>query len=101
MATKLFVGKISFNTTEQSLEALFAEYGTVVSCSIAKDRDSGRSRGFAFVEMETDEEAQKAIAALDGKTFEDREIVVNIAKPREDRPRHGDGGGYRGGFGRR
>lgn len=101
MATKLFVGKISFNTTEQSLETLFAEYGTVESCSIAKDRDTGRSRGFAFVELDSEEAANKAIAALDGKTFEDREIVVNIAKPREDRPARRDDGGFRGGYNRR
>ena len=99
MATKLFVGKISFNTTEQSLEKLFAEYGKVVSASVATDRDTGRSRGFAFVEMDTQEEANAAIAALDGKTFEDREIVVNIAKPREDRPPRNDS--YRSGYQRR
>jgi cold-inducible RNA-binding protein len=99
MATKLFVGKLSFNTTEQSLQTLFAEYGTVVSAQVATDRDTGRSRGFAFVEMDTQEEAEKAIAALDGKDFEDRTIVVNVAKPKEDRPQYRDNS--RGGFQRR
>jgi RNA recognition motif-containing protein len=89
MATKLFVGKLSFNTTDDSLEALFAQYGTVVSASIATDRETRRSRGFGFVEMEDDAAAQTAIKELDGKVFEDREIVVNVAQPREDRPRGG------------
>lgn len=99
MATKLFVGKLSFNTTEQSLEALFAQFGKVVSAAIATDRDSGRSRGFGFIEMETQEDAEKAIAALDGKDFEDRTIVVSVAKPKEDRPQGRDS--YRGGYNRR
>ncbi len=99
MATKLFVGKLSFNTTEDSLQALFAAYGTVVSAQIATDRDTNRSRGFAFVEMDTQEEAEKAIEALDGKDFEDRTIVVNIAKPKEDRPQNRDNS--RGGYQRR
>ena len=99
MATKLFVGKLSFNTTEDSLQALFAAYGTVVSAQIATDRDTNRSRGFAFVEMDTQEEAEKAIEALDGKDFEDRTIVVNIAKPKEDRPQNR--GNSRGGYQRR
>jgi RNA recognition motif-containing protein len=98
MATKLYVGKLSFNTTNDSLNALFAQFGTVVSAEVATDRETGRSRGFGFVEMENDADAQKAIETLDGKDFEERTIVVNVAKPREDRPQ---GGGYRGGFGRR
>lgn len=102
MATKLFVGKLSFNTTEQSLEALFAQFGKVVSAAVATDRDSGRSRGFGFVEMETQEEADAAIAALDGKDFEERTIVVNIAKPKEDRSNGRDSrDSYRGGYNRR
>lgn len=101
MATKLYVGKLSFNTTNDSLNALFAQFGTVVSAEVATDRETGRSRGFGFVEMENDADAQKAIETLDGKDFEERTIVVNVAKPREDRPRPQDGGNYRGGFGRR
>ncbi len=102
MATKSFVGKLSFDTTSDSLNALFAQYGTVVSADVATDRDSGRSRGFGFVEMQEDADAKQAIEALDGKEFEGRTIVVNVAKPREDRPRsHGGGNNYRGGFGRR
>jgi cold-inducible RNA-binding protein len=99
MATKLFVGKLSFNTTDASLQALFAQYGTVISAQVAVDRDTGRSRGFGFVEMEEQADAQKAIDALDGKDFEERTIVVSVAKPKEDRPR--TGGDFRGGFSRR
>lgn len=95
MATKLFVGKLSFNTTDASLEALFAEYGKVISARVATDRETDRSRGFGFVEMEDDAAAQKAIKDLDGKEFEGRIIVVNVARPREDRPQQG---GFRGGF---
>jgi len=99
MATKLFVGKLSFNTTDESLQALFAQYGKVVSVHIATDRDTNQSRGFAFVEMESQEDAQKAINELDGKPFEDRTIVVNVARPKEDRPQ--GQGNFRGGFQRR
>lgn len=100
MATKLFVGKLSYDTTNDSLQAAFAAFGKVVSAQVIIDRDSNRSKGFAFVEMEDDAAAQAAIAALDGKEFEGRTIVVNVAKPREDRPRDG-GSGFRGGFQRR
>lgn len=100
MATKLFVGKLSFNTTDESLLALFTEYGKVISAHVATDRDTRQSRGFGFVEMENQEDAQKAINALDGKTFEDRIIVVNVARPREDRPQT-QGNNFRGGFQRR
>ncbi len=96
MATKLFVGKLSFDSTDASLNTLFAQYGTVVSAQVIMDRDSGRSKGFAFVEMEDDAAAQAAIAALDGKDFEGRSIVVNVAKPRESRPSGGTN--FRGGF---
>lgn len=99
MATKLFVGKLSFNTTNETLEALFAQFGKVQSAQIAVDRDTNRSRGFGFVEMEEDADAQKAIEALDGKDFEERTIVVSVARPKEDRPRTGDN--FRGGYGRR
>jgi cold-inducible RNA-binding protein len=100
MATKLFIGKLSFSTTDETLNALFAEYGTVTSAQVITERDSGQSKGFAFVEMEDAEAAQKAINALDGKEFEGRTIVVNVARPREDKPRTG-GNSFRGGFQRR
>jgi len=99
MATKLFVGRLSFNTTDDSLRAIFAEYGNVISAHVATDRDSGRSKGFGFIEMENEEDAKKAISALDGTTFEDREIVVSVARPKEDRPQNR--GNFRGGFQRR
>ncbi len=97
MATKLFVGKLSYDSTDDKLRELFAQYGVVESAQVIKDRDSGMSKGFAFVEMATPEEAQAAIAALDGKEFDGRVIAVSIAKPREDRPRPG-GNDFRGGF---
>lgn len=100
MATKLFVGRLSFNTTDDSLNALFAEFGTVISARVATDRETRQSRGFGFVEMESDAAAEKAIAELDGKEFEGRTIVVNVARPKEDRPQSG-GGNFRGGFNRR
>lgn len=102
MATQLFIGKLSFITTDQSLQALFAKYGKVVSARVATDRDSGKSKGFGFVEMENDDDAKKAIAELDGKTFEERDIVVNVARPKEDRPQRPQGqGGFSSGFQRR
>jgi len=97
MATKLFVGKLAFSTTNDGLKALFATYGTVVSAQVIMDRDTNQSKGFGFVEMESQEDAQKAINDLDGKEFEGRSIVVNVARPREDRPQHG-GNNFRGGF---
>ncbi|HUC89493.1 MAG TPA: RNA-binding protein [Patescibacteria group bacterium] len=96
MTTKLFVGKLSFNTTDATLQARFAEYGVVISAKVITDRDTGQSKGFAFVEMESAEAAQAAINALDGKEFEGRIIVVNVARPREDRPQGGNN--FRGGF---
>jgi RNA recognition motif-containing protein len=92
MATKLFVGKLSFNTTDATLEELFAQYGKVLSAQVIIDRGTNQSKGFAFVEMEDQAEAQAAINALDGKDFEGRVIVVNVAKPREDRPKFNGGG---------
>jgi RNA recognition motif-containing protein len=100
MAVKLFVGKLSFDTTNDSLEALFAQHGKVVSAQVIMDRGTNQSKGFGFVEMEDQATAQAAINALDGKEFEGRTIVVNIAKPREDRPQSG-GNSFRGGFQRR
>ncbi len=99
MSSKLYVGNLSFNTTTQDLETMFGESGTVESTNIIEDRDTGRSRGFAFVEMSSKEEAQKAIAALNGKEIDGRELTVNEAKPREDRGGSGGGGGNRGGGG--
>jgi RNA recognition motif-containing protein len=98
MATKLFVGKLSYDTTDDTLKARFADFGTVTSVAVIKDRDSGQSKGFAFVEMEDQTAAQAAINELDGKEFEGRTIVVSVAKPREDRPRDG---GFNSGFQRR
>jgi len=98
MATKLFVGKLSYDTTDDSLRALFEQHGAVESAQVIKDRDSGMSKGFAFVEMTKDEEAQAAISALDGKDFEGRSIAVSVARPREDRS---GGNSFRGGFQRR
>ena len=100
MATKLFVGKLSYDSNDDKLRELFAQYGTVESAQVIKDRDSGMSKGFGFVEMAKPEEAQAAISALDGKEFDGRAITVSIAKPREDRPRPG-GNSFRGGFQRR
>ncbi len=104
MATKLFVGNLSFNTMEDDLRQLFAPHGTVVSCSVITDKFTSKSRGFAFVEMGSQDEANKAIAALNGQDCDGRALTVNEAKPREDRPRGGGGfggGGGGGGGGRR
>lgn len=97
MATKIYVGNLSFDLTEKDLEKLFSEYGTVSSANIIEDRETGRPRGFGFVEMASDEEGQKAIAELNGKEVAGREIKVNEAKPQQNR---GGGGGrsYEGGF---
>ncbi|MDR3458813.1 MAG: RNA-binding protein [Verrucomicrobiae bacterium] len=96
MSNKLFVGNLSFNTTENDLQDAFAAHGTVVEANIMMDRMSGRSRGFAFVTMSTPEEAQKAIEALHGAQLDNRALTVNIARPKEERPRGGGGGGDRG-----
>jgi RNA recognition motif-containing protein len=92
MSTKLYVGNLSFDTSTKDLETLFAGSGTVQSVSLIEDRETGRSRGFGFVEMSTKEEAQSAIASFDGKEVDGRSLKVNEAKPREDR---GNGGGSR------
>src|SRR5438105_494579 len=101
MSTKLYVGNLSFQTTQQDLEDLFGQSGQVESVSIVTDRDTGQSRGFAFVEMATNEEAQAAIQALDGKDMDGRSLKVNEARAKEDRGGRGGfgGGGGRGGFG--
>lgn len=95
MAAKLFVGSLSFNVNDDQLKELFETAGTVVSASVIKDRDTDRSKGFAFVEMATDEEAQTAISTLNGKDFEGRTIIVNIARPKTDRPARPSFGGAR------
>ncbi len=92
MAMKLYVGGLAYSVTEEELQALFAEFGAVVSAAVIKDRDSGQSKGFGFVEMSDAEEAKKAMAALNGKDVSGRSIVVNEARPQEDRS---SGGGYR------
>jgi|SRR5688572_79064 len=98
MAVKLYVGNLPYSTTDEDLRTLFAEYGTVVSASIISDRDSGRSKGFGFVELEDDAQAKAAIEALNGKEFSGRNVVVNEARPREERPRRDfNGGGNQGG----
>src|SRR5258705_4964304 len=95
MSTKLFVGNLSFNTTENDLQDAFAAHGTVVEANLMMDRATGRPRGFGFVTMSTEEEAQKAIEALNGATVDGRNLTVNIAKPREERSGGGGGGGRR------
>jgi cold-inducible RNA-binding protein len=99
MATKLYVGNLSFSTTEGDLRRLFESCGSVTSCSMIIDKFTGKSRGFAFVEMSSSAEAAKAISELHGKDCDGRPLTVNEAKPREDRPRGGGGGGYCGGGG--
>jgi RNA recognition motif-containing protein len=95
MSTKLYVGNLSFDTSAQDLEQMFGEIGTVESTNLIEDRETGRSRGFAFVEMSSEEEAQSAISQLDGKETDGRELKVNEAKPRENRSAAGRGGGSR------
>lgn len=93
----LFVGNLSFQTTEDELRSLFESFGEVTRAEIVKDRDSGRSRGFGFVEMAEEESAEKAVAALNGKEVQGRAVTVNEARPRPERNRFGSGS--RGGFG--
>jgi cold-inducible RNA-binding protein len=97
---KLYVGNLSFQTSSEDLQELFAQAGTVESASVVEDRDTGRSRGFGFVEMSSKEEGQAAIQQLNGKEVGGRALTVNEAKPREDRGgSRGGGGGGRGGYG--
>ena len=97
MSTKLYVGNLSFNTSENDLQTMFGESGTVQSVSIIEDRETGRSRGFGFVEMSSKEEANVAIASFDGKEIDGRNLKVNEAKPRENNG--GGGGGGRNNYG--
>src|ERR1041385_3104930 len=96
MSNKLFVGNLSFYTTESDLQDAFAAHGTVLEANLMMDRVSGRPRGFAFVTMSTPQEAQAAIDALNGKDFGGRALTVNVARPREERSGGGGGGGGRG-----
>jgi RNA recognition motif-containing protein len=96
MGKRIYVGNLTFGTNNSDLEQLFAQHGTVVSAQVLMDRDTGRSKGFGFVEMGTDQEAQAAIQALNGKEHDGRALTVNEARPREER---GGGGGGRGGYG--
>jgi cold-inducible RNA-binding protein len=91
MATKLYIGNLSYATQDDGLNALFSQVGTVVSATVVKDRETGRSRGFAFVEMASAEDADKAIQRFNGYKLDNRELRVSIARPKEDRP---SGGGY-------
>ena len=95
MSMKLYVGNLSFNTSTQDLSELFGSVGTVESANIIEDRETGRSRGFGFVEMASKEEGQNAIEQLNGKEIDGRQLKVNEAKPQENR----GGGGGRGGYG--
>ncbi len=97
MSTKMFVGNLSFNTTENELQDAFAAHGTVAEVNLMVDRMTGRPRGFAFVTMATPEEAQKAIEAMNGAEVGGRPLTVNIARPKEERPSGGGGGGGYGG----
>jgi RNA recognition motif-containing protein len=99
--TKLYIGNLPYQTTEDDLKTVFADYGTVLSATLITDRDSGRSKGFGFVELEDDAKAQEAITALDKSAYGERTIFVSVARPREERPQGGGfGGGSRGGFDR-
>ncbi len=99
MGKKLYVGNMTYRVSEADLEGVFAEFGTVQSVQIIQDRETGRSKGFGFVEMSTDEEAQAAIAGLNQREWDGRRLTVNEAKPREERG-GGGGRGYGGGGGR-
>jgi RNA recognition motif-containing protein len=96
MGKKLYVGNLPYGIDSSSLQQLFEEHGTVESAQVIMDRDTGRSKGFGFVEMGSDQEAQAAIAAMNGKEVDGRSLTVNEARPKEDR---GGGGGGRGGYG--
>jgi RNA recognition motif-containing protein len=96
---KLYVGNLTYSVNSNDLESWFAQYGTVQSAQVITDRDTGRSKGFGFVEMDTEAEAQAAIQGLHDQEYDGRRLTVNEAKPREPRPGGGGGGGGRGGYG--
>lgn len=100
MGTKLYVGNLSYGTTDSDLQTMFSSHGAVQSAQVIMDRDTGRSKGFGFVEMDSGENAQAAIKALNGNEIDGRKLTVNEAKPREDRggSRGSSGGGSRGGY---
>jgi cold-inducible RNA-binding protein len=99
VGTRLYVGNLSYNVTNQSLETLFADFGRVQSAQVVQDRDTGRSKGFGFVEMSDNGQAQAAIEALNLKEVDGRALTVNEARPREERSSGGGGRGYGGGGG--
>jgi len=99
MGNKLYVGNLSYNIRDDDLQQAFAQYGSVASAKVMMDRDTGRSKGFGFVEMGSDPEAQAAINGMNGQALDGRAIVVNEARPREERPGGFGGGGSRGGYG--
>lgn len=101
MGNKLYVGNLAYSVRDDSLHQAFSQFGTVTSAKVMMDRDTGRSKGFGFVEMGSDAEAQSAINGMNGQALEGRAVVVNEARPREERPGGfgGGGGGSRGGFG--
>ena len=104
MSKKLYVGNLSFDVTQAQLQDMFAPYGSVQSAQLISDRDTGRSKGFGFVEMSSDREAEAAISGMNGQMVDGRALTVNEAKPKEARPRTGGGGyggGSRGGYGGR
>jgi cold-inducible RNA-binding protein len=97
MGKKLYVGNLSYSVNDDSLQQYFSEFGSIASVKVMMDRDSGRSKGFGFVEMSSDAEAQAAIAGMNGKVIDGRGMVVNEARPMEPRTGGGGGGGYGGG----
>ena len=99
MGKKLYVGNLAYGVTDGTLEQLFAQFGTVQSAQVIMDRDTGRSKGFGFVEMKSDQEAQAAITALNGQDLNGRPLTVNEARPKTEGGRGGSGGGGRGGYG--
>ena len=92
MGRRLYIGNLSYSMSSSDLETLFSEHGTVRSAEVISDKSTGQSRGFGFVEMDSDEEAQAAIAALNGQAYKDRTLTVNEARPRQQRERRGYGG---------
>ncbi len=99
MGRKLYIGNLSYTTTDESLAEAFKQFGNVESAKIIMDRESGRSKGFGFVEMSTDDEAQKAVSQMDGQSVDGRNLKVSEARPQEGGPRGGGGGGHSGGGG--
>jgi RNA recognition motif-containing protein len=98
MGNKLYVGNLAYSVTDETLQQRFAEFGAVTSAKVMMDRDTGQSKGFGFVEMGSDAEAQAAVRGLNGKSMDGRAVVVNEARPKEARPGGFGGGGRRGGY---